>query len=316
LTKIIGESDAGGQDGVTLALLCEEVRGWFDGVPVEQRFVHTELPGLTFIRFCHPTEMGRGLLSPSLCLVLQGSKKILLGKAFTAYGGGSYLLSTLDMPISGQVAEATPATPYLGLRIELDVREIAALIIDMGIEVVPRGAETTGAFVDKSDAELRDAFLRLVRLLKKPEDSAVLLPLVKREIFYRLLKAKSGSVLYQAVVSHANDRGVHQAILWIKDHFKEPMRVDTLAKLANMSASVLHRRFKEMTVMSPLQYQKHLRLLEARKLLLDGSLDAASAAFSVGYQSPSQFSREYRRYFGISPLRDREGLKSREADYE
>lgn len=314
VVNIVSESSRTGPGGVALPLLRTEVMGWFDGQPEEQRHIATAMPGLSFIRFIHPTEMGRGLLSPSICLVLQGRKKMLIGKTITEYGEGSYVLSAIHLPISGRVMAASEAIPYLGLRIELDARDIAALMIDMDI-VMPRCTPgSTGAYVDESDDELQDAFLRLVRLLKQPEDRAVLAPLIKREIFYRLLKAKNGAVLYQTVAAHANDRGVHRAILWIKEHFNQPIRVDALAKMANMSASVLHRRFKEMTVLSPLQYQKQLRLLEARKLLLNGNVDAATAAFEVGYQSPSQFSREYRRYFGISPLRDMADLKNHDTE--
>jgi AraC-like DNA-binding protein len=292
-----------------LDLLRTEAARHFRGVPEDRRNVQTAIPYLSFIRFMRPTEMSKGLLEPSMCLVLQGTKKVLIGKEVITYGTGNYVLSAIDMPLSGQVVEASPDAPYLGLKIDLDPKEIAALIIDMEMAVPKSPQSSAGAYVEKSDPELQDTFLRLVRLLAKPKDILALSRLIKQEILYRLLTAKSGDILYQTVVSHSHEKGINKAIYWIKENYAQPMKIEELAKAASMSTSVLHRRFKAITVMSPLQYQKQMRLLEARKLLLSGNIEAATVAFSVGYQSPSQFSREYRRFFGVSPLRDIEYLK-------
>jgi len=292
-----------------LDLLRQEVSGHFEGVPETQRDVHTTLPYLSFIRFTRPTELTRGVLEPSMCLVLQGKKKVLIGSEITSYGAGSYLLSAIDMPVSGQVLDASPAEPYLGIRIVLDAQEIASQIIENKLALPKKSDAQAGAYVDAADIELQDAFLRLLRLLRKPRDLAALAPLVKQEILYRLISARDGGVLGQTILSHYQEKGVNQAIHWIKTNYAEPLQIEKLAKTVSMSVSNLHHRFKAITVMSPLQYQKQIRLLEARKLLLSGSIEAATVAFKVGYESPSQFSREYRRLFGASPLQDMEYLK-------
>jgi AraC-like DNA-binding protein len=244
------------------------------------------------------------MLEPSMCLVIQGGKKILIGNDIIRYGAGSYLVSAIDMPTSGQVTTASRAVPYVGLRIDWRPEEISGLILDMQIAVPDKLPASVGAAVNTADTELQDALLRLVRLLDKPRDIPALAPLIKREILYRLLTASGGSTLYQSLLAHHQERGVNAAIQWIKKNFDQPMTIESLASAASMSASTLHRHFKAITTISPLQYQKQVRLLEARKLLFTGNVEAATAAFRVGYESPSQFSREYRRLFGATPVQD------------
>jgi AraC-like DNA-binding protein len=276
--------------------------------------VQTAIPFLSFIRMTRPTEMSRGVLEPSLCLVLQGRKAMLIGRQITQYGSGSYVLSAVDMPVSGRVVEASTAAPYLGLRFLLDPKEIAALVVELNIAPPKTMSSPAGAYVESSDAGLQEAFLRLVRLLRTPQDIFALSRLIRQEILYRLLTARSGDVLYRSVVAHSYERGINEAILWIRNNYARPMKIEQLAKSVHMSLSVLHRRFKAITVMSPLQYQKQIRLLEARKLLLTRNIEAATVAYEVGYQSPSQFSREYRKFFGNSPLRDIACVKSQGLD--
>ena len=295
-------------------VLREEAARHFEGVPDEQRQVPTPIPYLSFLRFLRPTEMSRGILEPSMCLVLQGRKKVLIGAAIKHYGPGSYVLSVVDMPVSGQVTRATQDEPYLGLKIDLDPKEIAALVIDLRLAVPNKPASAAGACVDAAGAELQDAFVRLLKLLAAPADRAALAPLVKQEILYRLLSGPSGAMLYHTLLGERREQGVSAAIQWIKQHYDQPMKIEELARVVSMSPSVLHRRFKAVTVMSPLQYQKRMRLTEARKLLLAGSMEAATAAYRVGYESPSQFSREYRRLFGASPLQDAEFLRHRDIE--
>jgi AraC-like DNA-binding protein len=299
-------SDASSSSGTsdTLDLLRAEVLRYFREVPDGQRDVHTAIPYLSFIRFARPTELTRGMLEPSMCLVLQGKKKILIGKDIIHYGIGSFALAAIDMPVSGQVVEASAAAPYLGLKIELNPKEIATLIVEKEIPAPKISRARSGAYVEESDLELQDAFLRLVRLLKKPHGLTVLSGLVKQEILYRLLSANQGDILYTALLSRYKEKGINEAIHWIKKNYTEPMTIQKLAQAVNMSVSTLHHRFKALTTMSPLQYQKQVRLIEARKLLLGGNIEAATAAYNVGYESPSQFSREYRRFFGASPLQD------------
>jgi AraC-like DNA-binding protein len=292
-----------------LARLREQVAAHFDGVPAAQRDVHTAIPWLSFIRLSQPTALSRGMLEPSMCLVVQGGKKVLIGKEVNDYGAGSYVLSAIDLPVSGQVVEATAAQPYYGVRIDLDPKEIAALIIELNLQAPPRRGTRVGAYIDESDADLQEAFLRLLLLLDKPKDIPALSRILKQEIMYRLIAARNGDVLYHTVLSHYQEKGVNEAIQWIKANYAEPLVIDDLAKRVRMSVSTLHHRFKAAIVMSPLQYQKQTRLLEARRMLMTGSMEAATVAYQVGYESPSQFSREYRRLFGASPLQDVEFLK-------
>ncbi|CAM3661648.1 AraC family transcriptional regulator [Rahnella bruchi] len=276
----------------------------FSPLPPEENSCPTALPWLSFIRFTHPTALNKGMLEPSMCLILQGQKKVLIGTDVVEYGAGSYLFSAIDMPVSGQVTQASEDHPYLGIRIDLDLKEMADLMIDMQLDqrLIPKSGSAT--YVAKSDDFLADAFLRLVTMLDIPQDLQALGQLVKKEIFYRLITAPEGGHFYQHLLSYYQGRGVSEAIQWIKANFAHPLRMDELAKTVGMSVSNLHHRFKALTVMSPLQYQKQIRLLEARRLLLSGNIDAATAAFRVGYESPSQFNREYRRSFGAPPLQD------------
>jgi len=292
-----------------LAQLRVEVAAHFAGVPASQRDVATAIPYLSFIRICQPTDLSRGMLEPSMCMVVQGRKKVLIGKTVNHYGSGSYVLSAIDLPVSGQIVEADEDAPYYGVRIDLDPKEIAAFIIELNIPAPPKRSTRVGAYVEESDAELQETFLRLIRLLKKPQDIPAMSRILKQEIMYRLISAQNGDVLYHTVLSHYQERGVNDAIQWIKQNYAEPMSIEKLAKQVRMSVSTLHHRFKATTVMSPLQYQKQTRLLEARRMLMAGGIEAATVAYKVGYESPSQFSREYRRLFGASPLQDVEYLR-------
>jgi AraC-like DNA-binding protein len=229
---------------------------------------------------------------------------MLLGQQVLDYGPGSYVLAAVELPAAGQVTAATPEHPYLGIRIALDPREVAGFVLEMQPAVPPPPPGRSAAYVALADAALLDVFQRLLGLLDRPRDVAVLARLLKQELIYHLLMAPSGGALAQAVLGGANEQAVGRAIRWIREHYDQPLSIDALAREVRLSSSVLHRRFKQLTVMSPLQYQKHVRLLEARKLLLGGGVEAATVAYRVGYESPSQFSREYRRLFGAPPLRD------------
>jgi AraC-like DNA-binding protein len=280
----------------------------FTGVPDGQRDVATAIPWLTLIRIAAPTPAGRGMLQPSACLLLQGAKQMLIGSEVVDYGPGDYVLTAVEMPVAGQVTAATKQAPYLGVRIDFEPREVATFILDMQIAAPPL-QDLPATYVEHADAGLLDVFERLLALLDKPRDVAVLSRLLKQELFYHLLMAPGGAALNMAVRGGGKEKAIGEAIMWIREHFDQPLRIETLAKAVRMSTSVLHRRFKAMTVMSPLQYQKHVRLLEARKLLMAGGVEAATVAYQVGYESPSQFSREYRRLFGASPLQDAEQLR-------
>lgn len=269
----------------------------------------TPIPFLSLFHSSQPTTVTRGVLKPSCCFILQGSKRLHLADDVLDYGPGEYLVVSVDLPAAGHVVKATADQPYLLLNIELDPQEIAAVVLEARI-AIDSPQPVRGAFIGKSDAELREALYKLVRLLDAPAQEAAFLAVgLKREIIYRLLTGASGRQLYQNIVLDQQDRGIGKAIAWLKDRYDQPVKVEDLAQATNMSVSSLHHRFKAVTTMGPMQYQKQLRLQQARSLLLQGDIDAATAAYKVGYESQSQFSREYRRLFGAPPMQDMKKLR-------
>ena len=277
--------------------------------PDDQRY-ETAIPFLSLLRSSRPTAVTRGVLKPSCCVILQGGKRVHLGADVLDYGPGEYLVVSVDLPASGQVLNATPGQPYLLLNIEFDPQEIAAIVAEARIAMDDGAQPVRGAFVGKSDASLLEALSKLVHLLDAPAAEAAFLAVgLKREIIYRLLTGEYGRQLYQNVVLDQQDRGISKAIAWLKDRFDQPVKVEDLAQATNMSVSSLHHRFKAVTTMGPMQYQKQLRLQAARTLLLNGDIDAGTAAYKVGYESQSQFSREYRRLFGAPPMQDVKKLR-------
>lgn len=274
----------------------------------------TGLPWLSLIRRSAPTPAGRGILTPSVCLLVQGEKEMLVGQELLRYGPGSYVQTGVAMPVSGQVTRASAAAPYYGIRIDLEPKEIAAFMLEMRLPLAAGEGDPPAVTVERADDVLLEVFVRLMRLLDRPRDLPVLGRLLKQELMYHLLTAPGGVTLSRSVAGGQRERAVGEAIDWIRTHYNQPLRIDALARTVHMSPSVLHRRFKAATVMSPLQYQKQVRLLEARKMLMSGAVEAASVAYEVGYESPSQFSREYRRLFGAPPLKDAEQLRRHPAD--
>lgn len=276
--------------------------------------VETVVPYLSLLRSSQPTPVTRGVLKPSCCVILQGTKRVHLATEVLDYGPGQYLAVSVDMPASGHVVNATPEQPYLLLNIEFDPAEIAAVVLEAQIDMHDGAQPVRGAFVGDTDAALQEALCKLVLLLDArdapPQEAAFLAVGLKREIIYRLLTGPQGRQLYQNVVLDQQDRGISKAIAWLKERYNQPVLVEELAQATNMSVSTLHHRFKAVTTMGPMQYQKQLRLQQARTLLLNGDTDAATAAYRVGYESQSQFSREYRRLFGAPPMQDVKRLRS------
>jgi AraC-like DNA-binding protein len=249
------------------------------------------------------------LYEPMLCLVLQGAKEVMIGDRRLRYDPASYFIASMELPASGQIIRASADEPYAALSLALDWQAIAALLPDVPATA---DAQTASFGVSPVTAELLDPFQRLLALLDSPKDIPVLAPLFEREILYRMLLGPRGGVLRQIALASGRLSQIRQAIGWIRAHYDQPLRVETLAGMAGMSAASFHRHFKEATAMSPLQYQKSLRLQHARRLLI-ADHDAARAGFAVGYESASQFSREYARLFGAPPARDAVRLRGEAA---
>lgn len=264
--------------------------------------VHTSaFTPLAAIRASAPTVAMPSVYQPSVCFVVQGQKRAMLADEVFEYDALNYLVVSVTLPILGQVLQATPEKPYLCLRIELDPEEIGQLLLELAKpDKAPKPVDR-GLFVARMEAPLLDAVLRLVRLLDTPQDLSVLAPIARREIHYRLLLGELGHRLADLVEGSSHTHRIARAIDWLKQHYAAPLRIEDLATAVHMSPSALHHRFKLVTAMSPLQYQKQLRLHEARRLMFADGLDCAAAGHRVGYESPSQFSREYRRLFGSPP---------------
>ena len=268
----------------------------------------TAIPGLWLYRSSTPSEEHAVVYVPSLCVVTQGAKEVEVGGQTYRYDPAQSLLVSVDMPALTHVATATSDRPCLAIRIPIDPAVVGELLAD-GSAIPPLGRPVRGLGVINLEPPLLDAVGRLLSLLDAPEEIPALAPLVLREITFRLLVGPEGARLRQIAAAGAPAHRVARAIRWLRDHFAEPLRVETLAKHVGMSPSALHLHFKNMTALSPLQYQKRLRLQEARRLMAGEGLDAGEAAFRVGYESQSQFGREYRRMFGDSPRRDVAALR-------
>jgi AraC-like DNA-binding protein len=266
--------------------------------------------GVQCIKLSEPHMQLPSVYQPCVCVIVQGTKQVLLEEEIYRYAPPQFLAVSVDLPLVGQVVEASRDAPYLCLAIDIDAKQISDLITQSGDAAWSRGETQRGLFVGELDVATQDAVLRLARLLDTPRDIPVLAPLALRELHYRLLSGPYGATIAQMAIAGSNTHKIGQIIRRIKTKIAEPIRVEDLASMANMSPSSFHQHFKAVTAMSPVQYQKRLRLTEARHILLAGNADAASAAYRVGYQSVSQFSREYARMFGAPPMRDVAGLKA------
>ncbi len=263
-------------------------------------------PRVGLYRVHQPSEPMYAVHEPAFCVLAQGRKRVLVGDTVHHYDSRNFFLAAVDVPVAGQVVEASPEAPYLSFRITLDPTLVSEMIMEAGLAarldaVAPLvGGMSAGSMTPA----LFDAVCRMVSLMDTPQDAPMLAPLIEREILYRLLTGEHGPRLAQIARRDGRLRQVNRAIGWIKRNFDQPFSIDAVADEARMSASALHQHFKAVTSLSPLQYQKQIRLQEARRLILVQRLDAATAGHTVGYDSPSQFSREYARLFGAPPLRD------------
>ena len=264
----------------------------------------TAIEGFIILRSDRPKRPSHRIFKPALCIVVQGAKWTTFGNRRFDYRAGQALVVSLEMPSYGRVVEATPDKPYLSIVIEFDLTTMQEVLASLGELSPPSDEVGAGVFVTDFEGPMAECVLRMVRLLSTPEAIPTLYPSAMRELCYWLLAGPSGGDIARVVLASGHDRRVITAIQALRERFAEPVRVEELARIARMSPSAFHRQFKTFTSMTPLQYQKRLRLLEARNLMLAEAATAETVAFRVGYESPSQFSREYARLFGAPPRRD------------
>ncbi len=270
----------------------------------------TDVPGLTLVRRTALGSPACTTYEPSLAVIAQGRKRVELGRTAFFYDESRFLLTSVDLPIVSQLVEASEQKPFLGLVLKLEMPVVRELLSREEIQVAEAPPDSPAMATGETTAELVGACCRLVDLLKAPEDIPVLSGLIQREIIYRILRSPEGARLRAIATLGEQSHRTAKAIAWIRSNYAKPLRVEDLAKIAGMGVSTLHHHFQALTAMSPLQYQKQLRLQAARGRMLVDGLDAASAAFEVGYESASQFNREYSRLFGQPPMRDIRTLRS------
>jgi len=273
----------------------------WDGVSCQH-----EIPGLTLYRIVECTGPFSTVYEPSLSLIIKGSKRLSVGDERLVYDESCFFLTTIGLPMTGQICEVSKTEPYVAAKLRLDLEVLRRLITNH--DLYPTNTSDRerdrGIVVGRATPELFDALWRLISLVDSPNDVPFMANHIQSEILYRLLTGEQGERLRRFALAGTNSNRVAKAVAWLKENYAMPLRVEALAEMANMGVSTLHHHFRAVTAMSPLQFQKHLRLHHARELMLSGSLDAASVALRVGYESPTQFSREYRRMFGHPPLRD------------
>jgi AraC-like DNA-binding protein len=263
------------------------------------------IPGVYAIRLSRTSaQLTHAIMRSSLCIVAQGAKSVLVGEDVYPYEASQIAVYSVDVPVAAQVTRASHAEPYLTLKLDLDAQRVAALAEKVFPHGLPPVQENRAVYIGQANTPLLDAATRLLELMAQPGEAELLAPLVIDEILIRLLRSPMGSRVAQLGRVDSSVQRIANAVAWLHDNFDQPVNVDALAALVNMSVSAFHRQFKAVTAMSPLQYQKALRLQEARRLMLTAMMDAGSASRRVGYVSASQFSREYGRFFGAAPVRD------------
>ena len=273
----------------------------------------TAISGVVVSRLDAPGAQDESTTGTILAVIAQGSKRLSVGATVHDYGPGEYLVASVDLPVTGQFRDASPEHPALGFGLELRPEVVAELMLNPAASDFARSARGASSppavAVGTSSERLLDAAVRMLRLLDHPRDIPVLAPMIEREILWLIMSGDQGATVRQLGLADSNVNRVRHVVRWIRERYAEPMRVDDLAQLASMSPSAFHRSFHAVTAMSPIQFQKNIRLQEARLLLLANPADVTSAAYAVGYESVSQFSREYRRQFGAPPSRDAAQLR-------
>ena len=277
--------------------------------PHDGRF-ELRIPGAYAIRVSRVNpDLVHALQRPALCIVAQGAKSVLLGQEVYDYDASRMLVYSVDLPVAAQVTRASPSEPYLSFKLDLDPHKIAELVLKVYPHGLPRVQESRAVYVGQADLRIVNAVTRLLELMAQPGDVELLAPLVVEEILIRLLRSSIGVRVAQIGLAESGVHGVAKAVAWLRANFSQAIKIEELAKLAHMSVSSFHQHFKAVTSMSPLQFQKVLRLQEARRLMLSMMVDAGTASWRVGYQSPSQFSREYGRFFWSAPTKDIASLR-------
>ena len=269
----------------------------------------TSIPGVSLARSGKPTMPMPVVYEPTLCLVAQGRKRVMLGTTAYVYDAANYLAASVDLPVIGSVIEASHAAPYLCLVLDLDMTVLSELMLRYPAQDGHEDMPYAGIALTDTSPELLDAAVRLVGLLDTPADIDALAPLVVREMLYRLLTGSGNGTIRQMAQADSRLNQIGRAIAWLRSHYTEPCRIDDIAEIARMSRSTFHAHFKAVTSMSPLEFRSELRLQEARRLMVTEAIDAASAGYRVGYESPSQFSRHYARMFGLPPAKDAHRLR-------
>jgi AraC-like DNA-binding protein len=267
-------------------------------------------PGLNVSRVSVCKESARGVYEPAFCFVAQGAKQAQLGNEIFRFDPDHYMIYTVDLPLIFRIVDATPERPYLGFSLTLTPSVVASVMVESGIKIKSGNGSAKAMGVNAVSADLRDAIVRLVRLIDDPAGQRVLAPLITREIIFRLLEGGQGPRLAH-LLSFGDTERVSKAVAHLRAHFDEPLKMEEIARTIGMSVSRFHHHFKSVTAMSPLQYQKQIRLQEARRLMLNEDVDAASAGFRVGYEDPSYFSRDYKKQFGAPPQRDIAALRNK-----
>lgn len=292
---------------------CEELAALVDRhTDSQENGVHaTAIAPLEFTRECNPVAAMPAVSEPLLAVVIQGQKELWLNEKAFRYGVAQYLVLSVDLPVSARVIEAAPTQPYLGFKLKLDPAQFCEIIAQTQ-PCIGQKEPVKGWFVSNAELSLIDCALRLAKLLDTPQDVSFLAPMIIHEIYYRLLMGEQSEAVRQIATAGSNMQRIAEVIKDIKAELTKPLRIEDLAEQVNMSVSSFHRHFKTVTSMSPLQYQKQLRLLAARQIMLVENADAVQAAHQVGYESNSQFSREYVRMFGAPPIRDVEQLRTAE----
>ena len=269
-------------------------------IPHNQTY-HSPIKGLLIHHSDQPFSYENVIQEPSICIVINGEREVRLGEQYFLFDPRHFMFCPVDIPMCGKITKANPEAPFVVLSMKIDLQAVNKILLEQTLPVEKSEINPPAFTQWHLESELKNAFARLLLLHENPSDIAFLAPLIQQEIYYRLLKGEQGNKLKQMVSFGSNTQKIAKATQYLQQHFRETVRIETLAELCGMSLSGFHHHFKEITTLSPLQYQKSLRLMEAKRLIFQENMAIAETAYQVGYESPSQFSREYKRYFGVAP---------------